>query len=462
MLSRMWHEFWLILFAALIGVGVFAGAGMLIGFGAMGLLITGAGWLWNRISLEDVSYEREFTQQRVFIGEKASLRITLTNRKPLPLSRALVEDEMPESMDLADADVVGSPNPEAQTLRHSTSMSWYERIRWTYEFTCNRRGYFRVGPATLKSGDIFGFFGSEKVVRSRDYVLVYPRVVSLPEIGMPSARPLGETRGGIRIFEDASRPMGLRDYRTGDPLKIVDWKATARMQDLQVRTFEPSSSLTVILAVAVDTMAHTWEGYSPIHLERIITAAASIASYAAAQRCNLGLFSNGTPILADRPLKIAPSQAPEQLTVILEALASIRPLPVGSIAAHLSDEWRRFPMGATVVVVVSLVSDELPNALVSMRSRGISAVVVYVGDDPCPPLPDGTLVYEIGDAFEGLEFRERMGVSDLIGDLEGDLPTDADAAAFRQSSLDTVAGYRQSSANGAVGGDAGGDCAAGR
>ena len=288
MLSRMWHEFWLILFAALIGVGVFAGAGMLIGFGAMGLLITGAGWLWNRVSLEDVSYKREFTQQRVFIGEKASMRITLTNRKPLPLSRALVEDEMPASMDLVDADVVGSPNPEAKTLRHSTSMSWYERIRWTYEFTCRRRGYFRVGPATLKSGDIFGFFGSEKIIRSQDYVLVYPRVVSLPEIGMPSARPLGETRGGIRIFEDASRPMGLRDYRTGDPLKIVDWKATARMQDLQVRTFEPSSSLTVILAVAVDTVAHTWEGYSPIHLERIITAAASIANYAAGQRCNLG------------------------------------------------------------------------------------------------------------------------------------------------------------------------------
>ena len=452
MLSRMWHEFWLILFAALIGVGVFAGAGMLIGFGVMGLLITGAGWLWNRISLEDVSYEREFTQQRVFIGEKASMRITLTNRKPLPLSRALVEDEMPASMDLADADVVGSPNPEAKTLRHSTSMSWYERIRWTYEFTCRRRGYFRVGPATLKSGDIFGFFGSEKTIRSQDYVLVYPRVVSLPEIGMPSARPLGETRGGIRIFEDASRPMGLRDYRTGDPLKIVDWKATARMQDLQVRTFEPSSSLTVILAVAVDTVAHTWEGYSPIHLERIITAAASIANYAAGQRCNLGLFSNGTPILADRPLKIAPSQAPEQLTVILEALASIRPLPVGSIAAQLSDEWRRFPMGATVVVALSLVSDELPGVLLSMRSRGISAVVVYVGDEPCPPLPEGTLVYEIGDAFEGLEFRERMGSADLAGDLTGDLPTDA-AAGFRQSSADMAGG---GGIDGAIDGDMGG------
>ena len=260
MLSQMWHELWVLIFVALIAIGIFTGEGLLIGFSVMGLLVVGTARLWNRVSLENVTYERELSQRRVFIGEKTTLSITLTNRKPLPLGRVRVEDEVPVSMELDGADVVGSPNPEAKTLLHSASMSWYERIRWTYEFQCSRRGFFRIGPPTLRSGDLFGFFSSEITTRDRDYVLVYPRVVSLPEIGMPSARPLGETRGGIRIFEDISRPMGLRDYHTGDPLKTVDWKATARTQELQVRTYEPSSSMTVILAVAVDTMAHTWEG----------------------------------------------------------------------------------------------------------------------------------------------------------------------------------------------------------
>lgn len=407
MLSQMWQELWVLIFVALILIGIFAGEGLLIGFSVMGLLVVGAARVWNRASLEDLSYEREFSQQRVFIGEKATLSITLTNRKPLPLGRVRVEDEMPSSMTLEGADVVGSPNPEGKTLRHSTSMSWYERVRWTYEFQCDRRGFFRVGPSTLRSGDLFGFFNSESTAQDRDYVLVYPRVVSLPEIGMPSARPLGETRGGIRIFEDMSRPMGLRDYQVGDPLKTVDWKATARMQELQVRTYEPSSSTTVILAVAVDTMAHTWEGYSAIHLERIITAAASLAVYASDRQHNLGLFSNGTPVLADRPMKIAPSQAPDQLTIILEALASIRPLPMGSMASQLGQQWRRLPLGATVVLVISLVADELPHILENMRAHGYKVVVVYVGDAPCPQMPDGVLLYEIGDSFESLEFAER-------------------------------------------------------
>ena len=174
-----------------------------------------------------------------------------------------------------------------------------------------------------------------------------------------------------------------------------------------MRTYEPSSSVTVVLAVAVDTMAHTWEGYSAIHLERIITAAASLAVHASERQYSLGLFSNGTPVLADRPMKIAPSQSPDQLTIILEALASIRPLPMGSIAAQLGQQWRRFPLGATVVVVVSLVSEDLPQILDNMRAHGYKIVVVYVGDDPCQQMPPGILLHEIGDAFEGLEFADR-------------------------------------------------------
>ena len=407
MLSQMWHELWVLIFVALIAIGIFTGEGLLIGFSVMGLLVVGTARFWNKVSLENVTYEREFSQRRVFIGEKAELSITLTNRKPLPLGRVRVDDEIPASMEMSGANVVGSPNPEGKTLLHSASMSWYERIRWTYEFQCSRRGFFRIGPCTLRSGDLFGFFSSEQITGDRDYVLVYPRIAPLPEIGMPSARPLGETRGGIRIFEDISRPMGLRDYRMGDPLKTVDWKATARMQDLQVRTYEPSSSMAVILAVAVDTVQHTWEGYSPVHLERIITAAASLAVYASERQYSLGLFSNGTPVLADRPMKITPSQSPDQLTIILEALASVRPLPMGSIAGQLGQQWRSFPLGATIVIVLSLIADELPQILDNMRAHGYKIVVVYVGDKPCPPMPEAVLLHEIGDAFEGLEFADR-------------------------------------------------------
>ena len=98
---------------------------------------------------------------------------------------------------------------------HRTSLAWYERVRWEYTVKCENRGFYRIGPARLKSGDLFGFFGSEKELAVNDYLLVYPRIVPLPEMGMPAARPLGETRGGIAIFQDESRAVGASGVRGG-------------------------------------------------------------------------------------------------------------------------------------------------------------------------------------------------------------------------------------------------------
>ena len=239
--------------------------------------------------------------------------------------------------------------------------------------------------------------------------MVYPKVVPLPELGLPASRPLGEIRGGIRIFQDPSRPSGVRDYRQGDPLNIVDWKASARAQELRVRSFEPSSTISVVLVVVVETTARYWEGYSPTNLERVVTVAASVASYAAENRYSLGLFSDRTPILADRPMKIPPNGSPEQLSVILEALATIRPLAAGPMAAQLAEHAHRFPMGATLAVVTAFMSLELMEVIVDLNARAYRMVVLYVGDGQCPHFPEGIVVHELQDHFVRMEQASEFG-----------------------------------------------------
>ena len=404
MFDRFWHDIWILMFAALILIGIFAGQGIIVGLGAMGLIVAGASWLWNRLSLEEVRYERQIAQSRVFMGEETTLAISVVNRKPIPIGRVDIEDEFPEEIEIEDAETVESPNPKTMVLRHHTSMSWYERIHWKYTIRCGARGFYRLGPVKMESGDLFGFFESRKIETSGDYLMVYPRVVSLPEMGMPAARPLGETRGGISIFQDPSRPSGLREYAVGDPMKIVDWKATARLQRLQARTFEPSSSFTVMIIALVETAERSWEGYSPTNLERVITAAASVASYAAERQYSVGLFSNGTPILSDRPMKLPAASSPEQLTIILEALATIRPMPIGPMAPQLAQNLRQFPIGATLVIVAAILSDEMVDTTADLRRQGYRMVVIFVGDSDPPPMPEGVALHDLRAFFEDLEF----------------------------------------------------------
>ena len=397
------------MFALLVIVGVVAGQGLVIGLGVMGLIVAGVSWVWNRLSLEEVHYERTIEQPRVFIDEETSMTISVMNRKPLPLGRLSVVDEVPDEIEVAEAKVAISSSPNTKMIMHSTSLAWYERIRWEYKIKGGSRGFYRIGPARMESGDLFGFFESNKPIERNDYLLVYPKIVPLPELGMPAVRPLGETRGGIRIFPDESRPSGIRDYQVGDPLKIVDWKATARMQELQVRTFEPSSAFTVILIVLVETSERTWQGYSPTNLERVITSAASVASYATEQQYSVGLFSNGTPILADRPMKLAPTSSPEQLTIILEALATIRPLAIGPMAPQLGQHSRQFPMGSTLVVIAAILTQDMVAVISDLRARGHKVMVIFVGDADPPDMPEGVAMHDLRTYFENMELASEFG-----------------------------------------------------
>ena len=412
MSQNLGSDLWIVLFVVLIVIGIFAGQGLVIGLGMMGLLLTGISWLWSRVSLEQVTYERRLSQSRALIGDEVSMTVIITNRKPVPLGKLAVDDEIPKALEIAGADNISTSYiPEYQTLRHSTSMSWYERMRWEYRVKCAQRGYYPLGPARISSGDLFGFFTSEKRLPDRDYLMVYPRVVPLEELGLPAARPLGEVGGGIRIFPDQSRPSGIREYQQGDPLKTVDWKASAKAQSLQVRTFDPSSTITVILVVVVQTTARSWEGYLATNLERVILTAASVASYAAERQYGLGLFSDGTPILTDRPMKIPPDRSPEQLTIILEALATVRPMPMGPIAGPLAENSRRFPMGATLVVIAALILPELVEVIDSLTAQGYRMVVLYVGDGECPAMPEAVLVRDLQAYFARIEMASEFGPS---------------------------------------------------
>ena len=403
MFRKFWHDSWIVLFIALVLIGIFSGKGMAIGLASMGLLVAGIAWLWNKLTLEELDYTRVIPQNRVFRGEKVHFSIEISNRKPIPLPRLDINDDIPDALNIEGGDVGYSPIPNSTRMRHSTSISWYEKTRWDYRISGSERGYFRIGPVTLTSGDIFGLFQNVRQDKSRDYLLVYPNVVDLPSIGLPEARPLGDTEGGIRMFQDPSRPSGIRDYQRGDPMKTIDWKATAKMGDLKVRTFESSSSQTIILLVAIETRLRFWEGHSAVNLERVITAAASVASYVSDKRYSLGMFSNGTPILADRPMKIPPTRSEEQLTVILEALATIRPLPMGAMPVNLSENIGKFPIGATLVITAALITDEFVEVIRRLLQSGHKIVVLYVADGNCHEMPEGVILYEIGQYFQRME-----------------------------------------------------------
>ena len=398
-----WMALLIAAFAATVVVGLFIAEGIVVAFGVMGLVATAISMGWNRIALEDIFYDMEVSHQRVEVGETVPITVSLVNRKPVPLVWVKVEDEFPNAVKVVGGDVVQNSNTKIQSLRHLTSMGWYERIRWDYEVKCTKRGLYRMGPATLESGDPFGFVRTQKIQHHRSHIMVLPRIVPLADLGLPAVRPLGEVRGGDRIYEDVTRPAGLRDYQKGDSLTRIDWKATARNQKLLVRTFDPSSTVNVVIAVAVDTTEPFWRLDVPEALERVITVAASVASHAAELDYTFGVFANDMAVQVRRSMKVPPSQGREQLGEVMSALATTPPMASGPMSRHLAEHAPRFPLGTTIVLCTALITDEMVATLDSLAHAGSKIVVMYVGAADPPALPPRVRVHSLRSHLTAME-----------------------------------------------------------
>ncbi|HUG16413.1 MAG TPA: DUF58 domain-containing protein [Thermomicrobiales bacterium] len=362
--------------------------------GLLTLVTAGASWLWARYSLKGVTISRSLSTDRVFPGEQVAMRVTVINRKLLPLAWLDIEDRIPERLRIVEQEVVPSGVPGMDVLRITTAARWYERVSWRFHVTCTARGYYTFGPTILRSGDLFGFFTSREQLAQYSSVMVFPTVVPLEEISIPPRHLFGDLRARRQMITDPSRTVGVRDYHPEDSIRHVHWNATARAQRLQTKVFEPTTTVQFGVFLNLDTFEHYWEGIDYAKAEAAITVAASLAMRALTERHAVGMYANGVVGGSDQPLRIRPSRGPEQGGVILAGLAKLSPVASLNYPRLLRSETSRFPWGSTIVIVTPLMSDPLAVIMADLARSGHRVVLIGIDDVETPPIR-GLLVYAV-------------------------------------------------------------------
>ena len=397
-------SFGILLFVVLTVVGLAVHEGYLVALGGMGAFTMSISWAWYRLCLEDLSYTREFTSDRVFLGEDMMFSAKVMNSKPLPLPRVKIDDDFPEGVELVDGVLKRNPKPHLFNLSHSSALAWYESISWNYRIRFNRRGYFRFGPAQMESGDPFGFFTAFNKNPKVDHVLVYPRVIPLPELGLPPLRPFGALRSRSWLFKDPAQPVGIRDYQPGDGMKLVDWKATARTQTLKVRELGSTVDHSLAIVLNLDTLGVGWLGFSTLHLERAATVAASLAHEALLDGRVVGLITNGTSLWYERAMSVTPARNNQQRMLIFETLAMVGPYVSGTIEDALLSHRGRLPYGATLAIISGVFPESLRRTVDELQRAGYATQVLYVGDErPETTAPPGAAFYDLSEYFRTQE-----------------------------------------------------------
>lgn len=344
-------------------------------------LVAGAATLWARYALVALTYRRHLGATRLYWGEETELRVEIVNAKPLPLPWLRIDDAIPASLNMTSQQLEEDESGTMRRLVTVLSLRWYERVIRRYRIRATQRGVWHLGPAQLRSGDIFGFDIRRLIDETPTTVLVFPRIVPVTALGLPARYPLGDLQTPRRVVEDPLRLMGVREYVQGDNFRHIHWKATARNQSLQTKLFDPSSSQPIALFLNINTAEAFHEGYDLALREFAITVAASLARHFWLEKKPVGLYSNTLIPGTLQHIRLRPRYHPEQLEQLLVALAQIAdvrgrwPLEV-----LLQMEAAGLPYGATVVVITAVLNQQLEQTLLDLRRREYAVVLLTLGE----------------------------------------------------------------------------------
>jgi uncharacterized protein (DUF58 family) len=322
---------------------------------------------WGRRSISNLKFSRSFDHY-AFINEMITVKLNLTNSGWLPIVWLRVQDALPIEIS------------RTGSFRRVLSLGPKESINLEYQLAAQRRGYYRVGPLNSLSSDLLGLAGDFRFEGQPEYLTVFPRVIPFMTIRFPSSSPLGSLRHQQPIFEDPNRPIGKRDYFAGDSLRRIDWKATASVGKLQVKLFEPSIDLQVVVFLNMNLLEYETR-YKTDATELAVTTAASITNWAIEHRLSVGLYAHASDA-ADRNRTIGsmlPNKGRSHLVRILEVLARVQFDDLAPINDVLDQELVNLSWGTTLILITGMADDTLFDVLYRYRKMGINVVLIVCG-----------------------------------------------------------------------------------
>ena len=183
-------------------------------------------------------------------------------------------------------------------------------------------------------------------------ILVYPKLVSLTEMGIPALRPFGDLTTPRRLVEDPMRLIGARPYVAGDSYRHIHWKATAHRSDLQTKVFEPSAARPVAVFVNVNTSRYLIEGLD-YELREYAISASGLHRALGIAKADSPPACTPTPSCSRAACACAFPRACIRTSSwkSWKSLARITGYGRWPMSALVAEESRRLPYGTAVVVV---------------------------------------------------------------------------------------------------------------
>lgn len=325
---------------------------LLVGLGGAWLLA----YLWARALSRHLELTRELRFGWAQVGDRLVERFTLSNDSQFNALWVEVRDY--------------STLPDYQAGR-GTGVGRDSAIRWHREAVCTRRGLYTLGPTSLHSGDPFGIYTLTADYPATMPLLVLPPIVPLPAIEVAPGGRTGEGRPRPHALERTVSAAMVREYVSGDSLRWIHWKTTARRGEPYVRLFDNTPTGDWWIVLDVNRYVQVGQGEAATDEHGVILAA-SLADQGLRWRHSVGLVAHG-----EQTVWLPPSGGDGQRWEVLRSLALVTrgTRPLEEVLTRMRPVLGR---QVSLIIITPDVDTGWVRALVPLIKRGAVPTVLLL------------------------------------------------------------------------------------
>jgi uncharacterized protein (DUF58 family) len=273
------------------------------------------------------------------------------------------------------------PSLQTRGLPTTLSIGARKRVSYTYQVTPTRRGEVSFAPADVRVRSRFGLCELLEKLGEAGSRRVYPDFAQVARYAwLAGDRRLAEI--GIKTYQRRGTGTDfkqLAEYRVGDPVRWIDWKATLRFGKPIVREFQDARDQCVMLLVDCGRRMraddrHSGLGHSGLgktHFDQVLNAVMLLSYVALKQGDEVGAMTFGTPPEGAR--SFPPRKGVLALNLLMGELYAVQPTPTHSdYIAAARNFLARHNKRSLVVIITNFRdedSSELGSALRLLRTR---------------------------------------------------------------------------------------------
>lgn len=306
-------------------------------------------------ALRDAEVKRTTNQNEYVAGEQFLSTITIKRKFPFPLLYLIIEDELPPQFTSC-----------RQTKLNKVILfpGLKRNISFQYVIDTIPRGEHTFSSVRVKTGDLFGIMEKEVTFSAPGTFLVYPQYVDITYRQLENHFEQGALSANINLAKNSTVSVGVRDYKPGDRFSWIDWKATARTNNIMTKEFEQQRSHNIMIF-----MDRT---ESPL-FESVVTFTASIVRSVLKQNSPASFVSVG------KERTIFPlDNGDTQLQQIFFHLAKVQADSVFPLSQSVEMELRKIYQPVTIILVTSDLSPDIQKAAdcAAIKNRKLMVFVV--------------------------------------------------------------------------------------